>query len=222
MRRIGPARLAALLVLSLLVGLNLILPAGAHVTKDLPHLLSHLDPRYINANEKAANSNLLDGQDSSAFLGANAKAADANLLDGQDSTAFYQGGGRVFAGSGIVNSGTIADLLTVPDGFGTLSLNCSNSGSGGANINLGPTSTNHYFLEAVYQINGAPNVVTNITTGAPAQFATGFMTFSAHSAHSTLHLLKSASNSLTFELFTRRGSNASDPCIFSFQAWITQ
>jgi hypothetical protein len=46
------------------------------------------DPRYINVDEMAANANLLDGQDSTAFLGANATAANANLLDGQDSTAF--------------------------------------------------------------------------------------------------------------------------------------
>jgi hypothetical protein len=88
MRRTALVKLAGLLVLVLLVGSNLILPAGAHVTTRLPHLQGHLDPRYVNVNEMAANSNLLDGQDSTAFLGANAKAADADLLDGQNSTAF--------------------------------------------------------------------------------------------------------------------------------------
>jgi hypothetical protein len=107
MRRIGP-RLAALLVLSLLVGLNLVLPAGAHVTKKLPHLFRHLDPRYTNVNEMAANSNLLDGQDSTAFLGAAAKAADADLLDGQNSTAFMAGPGKVIEGA--------VDILPSPSG----------------------------------------------------------------------------------------------------------
>jgi hypothetical protein len=94
MRRTGPAKLAALVVLSVLVGLNLILPAGAHVTKRVPHLLKHLDPRYLNVDEMAANANLLDGQDSSAFLGANAKAADTEQLDGQDSSAFLGANAR--------------------------------------------------------------------------------------------------------------------------------
>jgi hypothetical protein len=88
MRRIALAKVAGLLVLVLLVGSNLILPAGAHVTKKLAHLVRHLDPRYINASEMAADANLLDGQDSTAFLGASAKAADADSLDGQDSTEF--------------------------------------------------------------------------------------------------------------------------------------
>jgi hypothetical protein len=88
MRTLRLPKLAALAVLILLVGSNLILPAGAHVTRRLPHLLQHLNPRYINTNEKAADADLLDGQDSTAFLGVNAKAADADLLDGQDSTAF--------------------------------------------------------------------------------------------------------------------------------------
>jgi hypothetical protein len=99
MRRIGTARLAALLVLSVLVGSNLILPAGAHVTRRLRHLYGHLDPRYINANETAANANLLDGQDSTAFLGVNEQAADADLLDGQNSTAFMAGPGKVVDGA---------------------------------------------------------------------------------------------------------------------------
>jgi len=57
------------------------------VTKRIGHLFSHLDPRYINANEMVSNADLLDGQDSTAFLEANAKAADADLLDGQNSTS---------------------------------------------------------------------------------------------------------------------------------------
>ncbi len=44
---------------------------------------------FVSATDgKAPDSDLLDGQDSAAFLGANGKAADSDLLDGQDSTAF--------------------------------------------------------------------------------------------------------------------------------------
>jgi hypothetical protein len=45
------------MILVLFVGSNLVLPAGAHVTKRIGHLFSHLDPRYINANEMASNAN---------------------------------------------------------------------------------------------------------------------------------------------------------------------
>jgi hypothetical protein len=45
------AKIAGLVILVLLVGSNLVLPAGAHITKRLPHLQRHLDPRYVNVNE---------------------------------------------------------------------------------------------------------------------------------------------------------------------------
>lgn len=48
-------------------------------------------PLVVNANAgKAVNLNAdkLDGQEGSAFLGANQKAADSELLDGKDSTQF--------------------------------------------------------------------------------------------------------------------------------------
>lgn len=45
------------------------------------------------AGATAADSSLLDGLDSTAFLGASAKAADADKLDGLDSTAFLGAGG---------------------------------------------------------------------------------------------------------------------------------
>lgn len=47
-----------------------------------------LNLSYLGITAKAADSNLLDGLDSTAFLLVGAKAADANLLDGLDSTAF--------------------------------------------------------------------------------------------------------------------------------------
>jgi hypothetical protein len=46
------------------------------------------DLAFLAKTGKAADSELLDGQDSSAFLGSNAKAADSDKLDGKDSTDF--------------------------------------------------------------------------------------------------------------------------------------
>jgi hypothetical protein len=46
------------------------------------------DLAFLAKTAKAADSELLDGQDSSAFLGSNAKAADSDKLDGKDSTDF--------------------------------------------------------------------------------------------------------------------------------------
>jgi hypothetical protein len=43
---------------------------------------------YLGKTEKAADSDKLDGQDSSAFLGAGAKAADSDKFDGKDSAEF--------------------------------------------------------------------------------------------------------------------------------------
>lgn len=65
-------------------------PAGAHINKKLKHLIKHLNPVFLNQNEKAADSDLLDGIDSSGFLRVDGKAADAELLDGLDSGAFQR------------------------------------------------------------------------------------------------------------------------------------
>jgi hypothetical protein len=56
--------------------------AGRFLTK------KKADKRYINVGEKASDADLLDGQDSSAFLGASETAANAALLDNLDSTDF--------------------------------------------------------------------------------------------------------------------------------------
>jgi len=47
---------------------------------------------------KVADSDKLDGQDSSAFLGANQKAADSDKLDGLDSTNLLPDGMPLFTG----------------------------------------------------------------------------------------------------------------------------
>jgi hypothetical protein len=49
---------------------------------------SGADAAFLGANAKAADSDKLDGIDSTGFLGVNAKAADSDKLDGADSTAF--------------------------------------------------------------------------------------------------------------------------------------
>jgi hypothetical protein len=50
---------------------------------------------FLGAAAKAADSDQLDGLNSSAFLGAAAKAADSQQLDGIDSAGFIKGGGNV-------------------------------------------------------------------------------------------------------------------------------
>jgi hypothetical protein len=67
------------------------------------------------------------------FLGRSAKAADSDLLDGKDSTAFVSGSGRAFSGHVTVGSG----LQGSPFGNGddlnglALRLDCDNVSSGG-------------------------------------------------------------------------------------------
>jgi hypothetical protein len=69
-------------------------PAVAHTGKKIFHLTKHLDPLYLNENQKAADANQLDGLDSTAFLRSNGKAADADLLDGISSAGFLTAGGK--------------------------------------------------------------------------------------------------------------------------------
>src|SRR5262249_13720080 len=56
-------------------------------------------PFTTNSSAKVPNlnSDLLDGQNSTAFLGANGTAANANKLDGLDSAQFTKGGGSISA-----------------------------------------------------------------------------------------------------------------------------
>lgn len=54
----------------------------------LSTLIAAYNPKFLPTDATAADSDLLDGKDSTAFLGATAKATDADKLDGQDSTVF--------------------------------------------------------------------------------------------------------------------------------------
>jgi hypothetical protein len=64
---------------------------------------------FLGANAKAADAELLDGFNSTAFLGFNAKAADSNMLDGLDSSAFVQTQGATFIDAGLVEGCVGAD-----------------------------------------------------------------------------------------------------------------
>src|SRR4051812_21645306 len=54
---------------------------------------SGADAAFLGKTAKAADSDKLDGIDSTGFLSATGKAADSDKLDGIDSTGFVQGGG---------------------------------------------------------------------------------------------------------------------------------
>jgi hypothetical protein len=49
---------------------------------------------FLGANQRASDSDLLDGKDSTEFLGKAEKAANSDLLDGKDSTAFLGANGK--------------------------------------------------------------------------------------------------------------------------------
>jgi hypothetical protein len=93
----------AALLAGILAGSVLITPALGHIAGVThtwnQHFRPLADARYVNVNEKAPNAELLDGQDSTAFLGVNAKAADADKLDGADGNLFVTGPGLVEEGA---------------------------------------------------------------------------------------------------------------------------
>ncbi len=99
---------------------------------------------FLAKTGKAADSELLDGQDSSAFLGSNAKAADSDKLDGKDSADFLGADataadseklGGFFPGNYILGGGVqVMDGGNLPDG-GTSSLTCCEE------LNLTPPMT---------------------------------------------------------------------------------
>lgn len=84
-----------LIVAGIYIGAVLMTPAQAHFASSIAHIINHAkkvfytksqaNARFVNVGERASDSELLDGQDSSAFLGAAEKAADSELLDGVDS-----------------------------------------------------------------------------------------------------------------------------------------
>jgi hypothetical protein len=67
-------------------------------------------PMTVNSSQKVANLNSdeLDGKSASEFLGANQKAADSDKLDGLDSTDFVRGSSSAFVhGNGTAYQGAV-------------------------------------------------------------------------------------------------------------------
>ncbi|MGH2685903.1 MAG: hypothetical protein ACRDJP_10610, partial [Actinomycetota bacterium] len=62
------ARALVLIVAAITAGSLLGGPATAHVGRRLKHLITHLDPLYLNESQTAADADKLDNIDSSAFL----------------------------------------------------------------------------------------------------------------------------------------------------------
>ena len=73
------------------------------------------DLAFLAKTGKAADSELLDGHDSSAFLGSSATAADSDKLDGQDSSAFL--GASATAADSSKLGGFAARLYVLGRGF---------------------------------------------------------------------------------------------------------
>jgi hypothetical protein len=95
------------------------------------------------------NADALDGRDSGYFLPKSGKAADSDLLDGLNSTAFTQGGGTLYFGhvEGSEN-GTSGTLFTIP-GTVTVRWGCS---TGNASIALDYGASTYKVL----QVDGGP------------------------------------------------------------------
>jgi hypothetical protein len=103
-------RLVAVLAAGIAIGVAMAAtPVSGHIGKSASHLWNaHLkaktderyytkaqaNARYLPTAGTAANSEQLDGLDSTAFLPATGKAADADTLDGLDSTAFLPATGK--------------------------------------------------------------------------------------------------------------------------------
>ncbi len=89
-KRFGKFQTAALVVIALVMGANLISPAVAHFKPKLGHLIKHVftkaDPRYINVGEKATSAATADNA---------TNAANADKLDGLDSTALVKQSDRM-------------------------------------------------------------------------------------------------------------------------------
>jgi hypothetical protein len=73
----------------------------------LSELIAAYNPKFLPTDATAADSDLLDGKDSTEFLGATAKAADSEKLDGMDSSAFFPVVTRLHYTGGRNDDGTV-------------------------------------------------------------------------------------------------------------------
>jgi hypothetical protein len=81
------------------------------VVNALPCPKNHTPFSFMGTTAKAADSDKLDGLDSTAFLGATAKAADSDKLDGIDSTGFVPSNRVLVSGPYVLNPGEAETLL---------------------------------------------------------------------------------------------------------------
>jgi hypothetical protein len=86
------------------------------------------DLAFLAKTGKAADTDKLDGQDSSAFLGSSAKAADSDKLDGKDSADFL--GASAIAADSAKLGGFVARAYVL--GGGALLMDAGNLSDGGA------------------------------------------------------------------------------------------
>lgn len=115
-------------------------PAAAFTTA------GKVPPFTVSSKGKVAglNADMVDGKHSAAFLPVAGKAADSDKLDGLDSTAFVQGNGKVMARRVNMNPGdpdtTLFDL-----GFARLDFRCT-SLNDGSDVLVHNTSTQTILL----------------------------------------------------------------------------
>jgi hypothetical protein len=125
----GWRMMAAVGLVGIVLGANLIAPAGAHVAgwdhNWKEHVRPKADPRYANAvsgTDKAKNADKLDGVDSTGFYAASSKVADSDLLDGLDSSVVKGGFDAQTVTTSTTLTSTVTDVASITvdapsDGF---------------------------------------------------------------------------------------------------------
>jgi hypothetical protein len=128
-------------------------PFTTNSSTKVPNLNSDLldgqnSTAFLGVNGTAANANKLDGLDSTQFLGVNATAANAQKLDGLDSSQFVVGGGSVSAIH--VETGAAVGGVPIgsPGGVVKLLANCFDNSGGQTGTQI-----------ALQNISGAPLTV---------------------------------------------------------------
>jgi hypothetical protein len=124
---------------------------------------------YLGKAEKAADSDKLDGKDSTEFLGATATAADSSKLGGIRAAAYVLGGGVLGHDAGNLPDGGSSSLTCCSE-FGltpplTLEVQCDTSGSTTL-VAFSPGSF-HWWWDGTFG-NAAP-----VASGFRAEFAIG-------------------------------------------------
>lgn len=115
-------------------------------------------PLAVDSSTKVANLNadLLDGLSAVSFLAATGKAADSNRLDGMDSTQFVRGGGSVT----MIRAAT----TTFSSGLTETDLGTFVGPSGAPFLNVHGNCADHYG-QVTGEIDGAAIYLKNVTSG---------------------------------------------------------